>query len=162
MSAAILNVCGVYKKSTELSYDDLCWLYNDFISNYGHVPLTSECLSKNNLPQSRIINKIIELEGITYNDFICQFGKTSHVSANIKNYDKYVYKYKMISNEKGHALTEKELTNNNYGLPSASWFCKNCPDDTIQSYDDFVRWCGFKSNTLKKEKDVISKQLLKL
>ena len=158
----ILNVNGVDKKSTELSYEDLCWLYQDFTNKYGHVPITSECLSKYNLPQARIVNKILDSAGITYNDFINQFGKTSHVRANKNNYDKYVDRFKEVSNQLGRALKFSELVNNEYGLPSSGWLVKNCPDDSVKSYDDFVVWCGFDSNSLKMDKQYVIDSVYKL
>ena len=98
------------------------------------------------MPQGRIINRVIAEKGITYNDFLLQFGKVSHVRTESKNYDIYVQRFKEVCNKLGRTLRGNELTNNEYGLPNQGWLIKNCPDKNVKSYDDFVKWCGFESN----------------
>ena len=56
----ILNVDGKQIVSTEITYEDLVWLYESYIKRNGKVPLIKECLAKNNLPQGRIIKRILE------------------------------------------------------------------------------------------------------
>lgn len=130
-------------KATEVTYNDLVDLYDQFCRMYGRVPITSECTAKNNLPQSRIIKRVLKERGITYKDFIAQFGKMSHVRAAISDYNEFVEKYKMFSQQAGRPLTSGELTDSKYNLPQAKWFVRYCPDKTVKSYRDFVTWCGF-------------------
>ena len=67
-----------------------------------------------------------------------------------------------MSDNIGHALCGNELMNNKYGLPNPTWFVKYCPDKNVKKYDDFVRWCGYESNKLKKEKEDIANTLINL
>lgn len=148
--------------TTKITYDDLVVLYKQYIEKYGEVPLFSKCDSKHNMPQGRIINRVIADKEITYNDFLLQFGKVSHVRTESKDYDIYVRKFKNISNELGHALKQNELINNHYGLPNSSWFVKYCPDKNVKTYDDFVLWCGFDSNKLKNDDELVGQKLIAL
>ena len=157
-----LNVNGKQVLTTEVTYQDLVWLYADFNKKNGRLPKTSEGLAKNNLPQQRIIKRVLEEAGVTYNDFMLQFGKVQHVRADIKNYDFYIQRFKEVSDKLGRALLSGELTNNTYGLPSASWLAKNCPDESVTTYDDFVKWLGYESNKLQRDDDEVAKKLIAL
>ena len=161
-SGVDLNVNGEKVCSLELTYDQLVWLYNDYVERTGKIPTTKDCSLKNNLPQQRIVNKILKSQNITYKDFMLLFGKHAHVRASVDDYNEYVNKFKEISNRIGRALTSPELIDNIYGLPNAQWFAKYCPANDVKSYDDFVRWCGLKSNKSKKDKEDVSKKLLEL
>ena len=117
-SSKKLLVGDKYINTTEVTYDDLVILYKQYIKKYGEVPIFSKCDAKHNMPQGRIINRVIADKGITYNDFLLQFGKVSHVRTESKDYDLYVKRFKKISDRIGHALVQKELFNNEYGLPN--------------------------------------------
>lgn len=157
-----LNVDGNPVLTTDVTYKDLLWLFNDFIYKYKKVPTGKECLSKYNLPQQRIINRVLKENDITFNEFMLEFEKVSHVRCNACDYDLYLEKFKNKCNEIGRTLTSLELKNNSYGLPSAQYFYKYCPDKSVKTYDDFVLWCGFKSNKLKKDDDYIITTLINL
>lgn len=45
-NAVMLNVNGIRKKSTEINYEDLVWLYKNFEKNYGRVPTTNDGKAK--------------------------------------------------------------------------------------------------------------------
>lgn len=161
MSAIIILKVGNKEiQSTKVTYEDLIILYKQFIDTYGEVPVYSKCDSKHNMPQGRIITRVLKENNITYNDFLLQFGKVSHVRTESKDYDLYVKKFKEVSDNIGHALCGNELMNNKYGLPNPTWFVKYCPDKNVKKYDDFVRWCGYESNKLKKEKEDIANTLI--
>lgn len=154
----LLKIGDQLKLSVNLNYDDLVILYKQFIETYNRVPSTNDGKSKYNLPQQRIIKKILRESNISYNDFIAQFGKYNHIRSSIENYDVYIKKYIDISNQLGRALYASELVNNQYGLPSCTWLVQNCPDKTVSSYMDFVKWCGFIPNkTVNTKKDVGAK-----
>ena len=157
-----LDVAGRQVLTTEVTYDDLVILYNQYIEKYGEVPIFSKCDSNHNMPQGRIINRVIAEKGITYNDFIVQFGKVSHVRAKPKDYESHVERFKEISDKFGHGLVQNELYNNSYGLPNATYFVKHCPDKNVKCYDDFVKWCGYDSNKLEKDRDVVVNTLINL
>lgn len=157
-----LDVDGRQVLTTKVTYEDLVILYNQYIDTYGEVPIYSKCDAKHNMPQGRIINRVIADKGITYNDFLLQFGKVSHVRTESKNYDVYVKRFKEISDKLGHAIIQKELFNNHYGLPNPNWFVKYCPDENVKTYDDFVQWCGYESNKLEKDKEFVANTLINL
>lgn len=161
-SSKKLLVGNKYVNTSEVTYDDLVILYKQYIEKYGEVPIFSKCDMKHNMPQGRIINRVIADKGITYNDFLLQFGKVSHVRTESKDYDLYVKRFKEVSDRIGHALVQKELFNNEYGLPNPTWFVKYCPDKNVKTYDDFVLWCGYESNKLKKDDDIIGEKLIEL
>jgi len=161
-TAIYLNVDGEKVLSTDVTYQDLIWLYRDFNKKNGRLPKTSEGLAKNNLPQQRIIKRVLEDAGVTYNDFMLQFGKVQHVRADVKNYDFYIQRFKDISDKLGRALMSGELTNNTYGLPSASWLAKNCPNESVITYDDFVKWLGYESNKLQRDDRDVANKLIAL
>lgn len=148
--------------TTDITYEDLIILYKQYIDVYGEAPVFSKCDIKHNMPQGRIINRVIAEEGITYNDFLLQFGKVSHVRTESKNYDFYVQRFKEVSDKLGHAIIQQELFNNSYGLPNPNWFVKYCPDEKVKTYDDFVQWCGYESNKLKKDDEMIGQKLIEL
>lgn len=157
-----LDVDGRQVLTTKVTYEDLVILYNQYIDTYGEVPIYSKCDTKHNMPQGRIINRVIADKGITYNDFLLQFGKVSHVRTESKNYDVYVKRFKEVSDKLGHAIIQKELLNNSYGLPNPNWFVKYCPDENVKTYDDFVQWCGYESNKLEKDKEFVANTLINL
>ena len=73
MTQVLLNVVGRKIKATEITYDDLVILYRQFVNKYGVVPTYVLCDSKHNMPQGRIITRLLKENKITYNDFILQF-----------------------------------------------------------------------------------------
>lgn len=160
--ATILKVGDREVKSTEVTYDDLVILYNQYIETYGKVPTYTYCDLKHNMPQGRIINRVIADKGITYNDFLLQFGKVSHVRTENKNYDIYVQRFIQTCKDLGRTLRQSELTNNTYGLPNVGWLIKNCPNKEVKCYNDFVVWCGLESNKLEKDKDFVVNTLINL
>lgn len=85
------------------------------------------------MPQGRIITRVLKENSITYNDFLLQFGKVSHVRTESKDYDLYVKRFKEVSDNIGHALCGNELMNNKYGLPNPIWFVKYCPDKNVKN-----------------------------
>lgn len=160
MGKRYLNIDGKKVLTTEITYEHLVWLYKQYIKNFNEVPVFSKCTLKNNMPQGRIINKILSEKGIAYNDFLLQFGKVSHVRTESKNYDYYVDKFKKIYTD--CVLRIQDLINNQYGLPNANWFIKYCPDQNVKTYSDFIKWCGFKENNQAFDKNYISNRLIKL
>ena len=102
--AKLLDVAGRQVLTTEVTYDDLVILYKQYIEKYGEVPIFSKCDAKHNMPQGRIINRVIAENGVTYNDILLQFGKVSHVRTESKDYDLYVKRFKYICEKIGHTL----------------------------------------------------------
>lgn len=147
--------------STEVTYEDLVILYQQYIDTYNEVPVYSKCDSKHNMPQGRIITHVLKENNVTYNDFLLQFGKVSHVRTESKDYQLYVDKYIKCSKDKGSYIAYNELQNNTLGLPSASWFVKYCPDKTVNTFEKFVQWCGLET-IHKFTKEEVSEKLLEL
>lgn len=141
---AVLNVNGKEISSNELTYDDLVWLYNDYIKNNDSVPTTKNCKLANNLPAPRIVMNILKENDITYKDFIFQFGKSQNVRmTNVDEYDYYLDKLKKIYDSIGRCLTINEFVD--YGLPSSFWFVKYCPNKTVKKFSDFVNYLDLES-----------------
>ena len=65
----ILNVKNKKVLTTKITYDDLVILYNQYINNYGEIPKFSKCDSEHNMPQGRIINKVLKDHGTSKEDF---------------------------------------------------------------------------------------------
>lgn len=159
---ALLNVNGVLIHANELSYQDLVWLYRDFIERNGTVPKTSDGKTKNNLPQCRIIKKILVDNKITYNDFMLQFNNSYHVRSQPNNYNYYIERYLCECKKIGRAFTLKELNNNTVGLPKPKFFITYCPNKKVKTYDEFIQWCGLENNSLKIDDDYVRNQLVNL
>lgn len=160
--AIYLDIADRKVLATQVTYEDLVILYNQYIEKYSEVPLYSKCDSKHNMPQGRIINRVLTDKGITYNDFLLQFGKVSHVRSESKDYDIYLKRFKEVSDKLGRALFQDEFLNNCYGLPSSNWFVKYCPNENVKTYDDFVIWCGYDSNKLKIDDKIVGQKLIEL
>lgn len=142
-NSVILKIDGKNVVSTKITYDELVAAYWQFIRLHGAVPISTECVAKNNLPQMRIIKRVLQEQHITYGVFLAQFGKVSHVRSDSRDYARHVRNYIELSNELGRTVTSKELANNQYGLPSPKWFIQNCPDKNVTNFVQFVQWCGF-------------------
>ena len=160
MAETILNINGVKKKSSELSLDDLIILYREYEDKYGKLPTMRDAKSKYNLPQQRVINRVLKENNVTYKEFMNNLGKVKHVRTESNDYDLFLNKYKKECEKLGRALLSSELINNNLGLPSVKWFIKNCPDKTVKTYDDFVRMCGYQSNKKIMDKEDVSLALI--
>lgn len=46
--------------STKVNYEDLVILYQQYIDTYGEVPVYSKCDLKHNMPQGRIITRVLK------------------------------------------------------------------------------------------------------
>lgn len=156
--AILLNVNGRQVKTVDVTYDDLIWLYKDFEKRYGRLPTTNDGKAKYNMPQQRIIKRILEENNVTYNDFMNSLGKVKHVRTDNDNYDFYVERYKLLSNKRNSYITSSELVNNPFGLPSAKWFIERCPNSNVRNFASFVRWCGLIPKI--QDKEHVSKKLI--
>lgn len=161
-SPRCLNVNGEAVKTIDIRYEQLIWLYNDFKNKNGKLPTQAECLLKNNLPQGRIVQKVLKDNNISFNSFMISLGKVKHVRTESKDYNYYLNLFKEINNKRESNILAKDLFNNEFGLPSPNWFVKYCPDKNVKSFNDFILWCGFGSNKLKKDDDLISEKLIEL
>ena len=161
MAAVPLNVNGKKVMTVDVTYDDLVWLYQDYINKNGKVPTTDMCLSKNNLPQGRIIKRVLAENNITYKDFLLQFGKVKKVrTSNPNDYDLFVSKFISICKSLGRSLSSKELLNNHYGLPGSLWFIKYCPDKSVTTYKQFLSYCKLEQNKHIWTKEEVAKTLI--
>lgn len=153
----LLNVGNIQKYSTELNYSDLTLLYKDYERKNGVLPTTDDCIEENNLPDANIVKRILKNENVLYADFLYDLGKRKNNRRNVCDYNIYVDRFIRISKDKGMPVTTIELNNSTYSLPSYEYFIKYCPDKTVNSYEDFVRWCGLEPifNRFSKD-DVVS------
>lgn len=160
--ATNIKVETTLKKSTELNYEDLLWLFENYYNKYNRYPNYQDFTSQNNLPQWRIVVKILNNNNLTYRDFKANLLHTTVVRASKKDYQIYLQRYINICTELNRALTQDELRNNEYNLASHSYYVKYCPNLNVKTYDDFVKWCGFDSNSLKKDKNKVEQGLIDL
>ena len=147
-------------KANELTLDDCDWLFSKFVSENGFYPEGKICDISHNLPHWRILKKILDSHDILLSDWQRQHGKTNHVRCHPKDYDIYLSRYKEYCNSMGRAFLSEELRDNSLALPQAKYFVKYCPNPNVKTYDDFVEWCGFKRNSLWKNKDDVVKELI--
>ena len=75
MAKRYLDVNGIIKDSREITYNELIWLFNDFIAKNDSFPTYKQCKSENNLPNQKIIASILKNNNINRTDFYKQFGK---------------------------------------------------------------------------------------
>lgn len=143
MASVKLNINGKTVLSTQVTYDDLVILYQQFIAKHDRVPSTAECTAANNLPQGRIIKRVLKEADVTYNDFLVQFGTKCRIrTENTDKYNFFVQKFVAECQRRGKTLSESDLFNNKFGIPSSTWLTKNCPDKSVKTYTDFIKWCG--------------------
>lgn len=140
---ATLYVEGTPIPSTKLDFEDLLWLTADFVKKNGRMPITPEYVAANNLPQPRILKRLLRGSGISYIEYCGYFGKTDHARADIDEYGLYVDRFKRLCRERGRAIRSAELCNIDNLLPCAKWLVTNCPNKNVKSYNDFIKWCGF-------------------
>lgn len=69
----ILKVGDKEVLSTEITYDDLVVLYRQFIETYNIAPKSRFCDLAHNMPQRRIINRVLQTYNITHDEFVKQF-----------------------------------------------------------------------------------------
>lgn len=147
--AVYLNVSDKKVLATKITYNDLIILYKQYIDKYGSVPMLTQCLSKYNLPQSGIVKSVVKNEGISYNEFLLQFGKvrTLNVNGIHKNisdlkYDDLVILYNQYIN-KFHEFPTTNKCTYQYNLPSRQTILKILKDCQI-SVDEFNKQFSIK------------------
>lgn len=155
----LLNINGIEKKSVDVTYEDLLWLYRDFEKRNGKLPTGHDLLSKNNLPQERIVARVLRENNKTNSDFMLELGKVSHVRCEPKDYNLYLQRFINKCKELNRTLKINELVNNEYSLPSAKYFVDHCPGKNVKTYNDFLIWCGLEVNS-KYRKEYISNFLI--
>ena len=72
--------------------------------------------------------------------------KDKRKSIHKESYEFYVEKFKEVYLTQGK-IKSKQLTKNNYGLPTANWFIFNCPDKKVKTYNQFLIYCGFRPHS---------------
>lgn len=161
------NVNGIEKFGSDLNYNDLVWLVNEFCNKNQNIR-SEDFRSKNNLPSINTVKRILNYENISYDEFMNNYDcykadyKKRFKKYTVDKYDDYVDRYKSISTKLSRGLSKRELCE--YNLPDNKWFLKHCPNKNIKTWLDFIRWCGFlpksagKSN--KKYKETIIQKLL--
>lgn len=138
-----VKVGSVYVKMANLDLHGLTLLFKEFKAECGRFPNSEDCNnSKTNLPKWHILqNTLIEKFNMTINDFYSVIGNNKYLIST-DDYDDIVKKYIETSNNIGHPLTNCELVNNEYGLPSSRWLVKYCPNKKVKNFNHFIEWCG--------------------
>ncbi len=68
--------------ATKITYEDLIILYNQYIKKYEKIPRFDKCNAEHNMPCQNIIKKVIKNHGISYNEFLLQFGDVRLLDVN--------------------------------------------------------------------------------
>lgn len=150
-----------FKKSSEVTYEDLVWLFENFYNEHNKYPNSKEFIGSNNLPQWKVIMRILQNKDLTYKDFLIGLKHKTKTRASEKDYQIYLDRYIKICNNLNRALKEKEFLNIRE-IPNSNYYVKYCPNKEIKTYDDFVKWCGFNSNKLKKDTQIVKESLISL
>lgn len=79
-----------------------------------------------------------------------------------EKYDYYVKEYIRKSEELGKPISHANLRKDPYNLPDARWYIDNCPDNNVNSWSDFVDWCGFVAPYKHPSKEKMIKLIYKL
>lgn len=159
MSAIQLTVCDRQVFSTDVTLQDIYTLYQQFIDTYGYFPRSTELDSKHNMPQMRIVQRVLEDAGIPYADLCLKFGKKQRVRSSIADYDLWVSRIKQWSLDHGNVPVASELTS--FGFPSPKWLVKYCPDESVTTYTEFLEYIGLESRR-PYTKEEVSKLLIEL
>ena len=81
---------------------------------------------------------------------------------NIEDYDYYVREYIKKSEEFGNPIPHSKLRKEPFNLPDARWYVKNCPNESVKTWADFVDWCGFVVKGKNPTKEKVIKLIYKL
>lgn len=152
-SSVILNVNGREVVSTEVTLQDIYDLYQIFVDTYGYFPRAHELDSKHNMPQMRIVQRVLSLSGVPYTDLCLKFGKTSHARSVAKDYPIYLERLKDYVEAHGCSPSSKELTG--LGFPSAKWLIQNCGTPTICTWLEFLEYYNLPACKTYTENEVI-------
>ena len=79
-----------------------------------------------------------------------------------EKYDYYIKEYIRKSEELGRPISHANLRKDPYNLPDARWYIDNCPDNNVNSWSDFVDWCGFVAPYKHPSKEKMIKLIYKL
>lgn len=80
----------------------------------------------------------------------------------LKDYDFYVKEYIRKSEDLDKPIRIDLLRKEPYNLPDGRWLIKNCPDNNVSCWADFVDWCGFVVKGKIPSKDKMIKLIYKL
>ena len=81
---------------------------------------------------------------------------------NVEDYDHYVKEYIRKSEELGKTISHPMLRKEPFNLPDARWYVKNCPDKSVNTWADFVDWCGFVAKSKHPSKEKMIELIYKL
>jgi len=88
------NVNGILKTGFEITYDDCVVLYTQFIEKHNHYPKQKEQTVANNVPHSKILQRVLSEKKLLLSDWQVQFGKTGVVRSDPCFYNVYLERYK--------------------------------------------------------------------
>lgn len=98
-----------FKKSSEVTYEDLVWLFENFYNEYNKYPNSKEFVGSNNLPQWKVIMRILQNKNLTYKDFLIGLKHKTRTRASEKDYQIYLDRYIKICNDLNRALKERNF-----------------------------------------------------
>lgn len=152
--ATILKIGDKEILSSELNYEYLVLLFEQFVKIYNRTPLVNELKADNNLPCSSKINQILKENNLTYAKFCASFGgeKTLLINGTYKfpkdvTYDDLIILYKEYINKFNKAPTSSECTIKN-NLPHRA-IINDLLNKKGISHNDFLNTFGITDNRQK-------------
>lgn len=131
----------VYNKSrfTEFTKDKIEYLWEEYFNKFEKYPTAEVC---NNNPELPTWSNLKAIYGDDFEEFYNKYG--NRLNPIIEKYEVYCDLFKKVCYEKGETLTTYDLIDNTYGLPESRWLVKNCPDNKVKGYNDFINYLGLK------------------
>lgn len=148
---------SIYRDSyfTSWSKEKIEDLWENWKETHGQYPSSEDCSVSNRLPAWSRVKAVF---GDSFDDFYKKYGRT--VSPQVEDYEEYCALFKCICEQEGRVLTNNDLVNNLWGLPSSRWFVKYCPDKSVVNYNHFISYLGLKPK-YEVTKDYATKQILR-
>lgn len=137
MGKYVLNINGEEVSSTNISYQDLVFLVNEFIKNNNYAPRDKDFKLTNNLPSSQTLYKILKENSISCFDFWSQFGTNTrrYISNLIPNVAEWMIQYI----DGGYEVAKNILANDNHKI---KFVCPLCGNKVYRS-PNYVHKYGF-------------------
>ena len=137
MGKYVLNINGEEVSSTNISYQDLVFLVNEFIKNNNYAPRDKDFKLTNNLPSSQTLYKILKENSISCFDFWSQFGTDTrrYISNLIPNVAEWMIQYI----DGGYEVAKNILANDNHKI---KFICPLCGNKVSRS-PNYVHKYGF-------------------
>ena len=146
----LLSKNYIPKNHYELTYSKICKMWDDFFERNNFYPKLYRLKDYPELPSFSTLKRVC---GDKFIDFKRKYFNYKTKEEELEDYHSKVEQLKSVIEKEKSVPSSKKL--NNYGLPSVNWFLKRCPDETIKTYSDFIRYLNYIPNKRKTKEDLI-------